>query len=136
VWIGTVDQATLEGAEARLPRWMAGFAAVGMLGAFLLGHARAAGGFGLGAAVAFMGYSWLHKAVVSLMDAGRVRPSRFTLGKLLIRYPLAVVVIFVFYRENWLPFEAVLLGLFVPVAGALAESVFQIGSVLLHSKAT
>jgi hypothetical protein len=135
VRIGMVDQATLEGAEARLPRWMAGFAAAGMLVAFLLGHARAAGGFGLGAAVAILGYSWLHKAVVGLMDAGRVRPSRSTLGKLLIRYPLAVVVIFLFYRENWLPFEALLMGLFVPMAGALAESVFQIGAALLHSKA-
>jgi len=114
---------------------MVGFAAAGMLVGFVLGHARAAGGFGLGAAVAILGYSWLHKAVVSLMDAGRVRPSGFTLGKLLVRYPLAVVVIFVFYRENWLPFEAVLVGLFVPMAGALAESVFQIGSALRHSKA-
>ena len=132
--IGTVDQVTLEGAEARLPRWMAGFAAVGMLVTFLLGHARAAGGFGLGAAIAIVGYSWLHKAVVSLMEAGRMRPSKATLGKLLIRYPLAVLVIFVFYRENWLPFEAVLAGLFVPVAGALAESVFQIGLALRHSR--
>jgi len=115
---------------------MAGFAAAGMLVAVLLGHAREAGGFGLGTAVAILGYSWLHKAVVSLMDAGRVRPSGFTLGKLLVRYPLAVIVIFIFYRENWLPFEAVLVGLFVPMAGALAESVFQIGSALLHSKAT
>ena len=90
----------------------------------------------MGAAVAILGYSWLHKAVVSLMDAGRVRPSRLTLGKLLIRYPLAVVVIFVFYRESWLPFQAVLVGLFVPMAGALAESVFQVGSALLHPRAT
>jgi len=101
----------------------------------LLGHARAAGGFGLGAAVATAGYSWLHQAVVGLMNAGRVRPSGFMLGKLLVRYPLAVVVIFIFYRENWLPFEAVLMGLFVPMAGALAESVFQVGAALLHSKA-
>lgn len=134
--IGTVDQATLEGAEARLPKWMAGFAVVGMLAEFLLGHARVAAGFGLGASVAILGYSWLHKAVVSLMDAGRLRPSRLTLGKLLIRYPLAVVVIFVFYRESWLPFQAVLAGLFVPMAGALAESVFQIGLALHHPKAT
>ncbi len=134
--IGTVHQAALEGAEARLPKWMAGFAVLGVLAAFLLGHARTAGGFGLGAAVAILGYSWLHKAVVSLMDAGRVRPSRLTLGKLLIRYPLAVVVIFVFYRESWLPFQAVLVGLFVPMAGALAESVFQVGSALLHPRAT
>lgn len=114
---------------------MAGFAAAGMLVSLLSGHLPVAAGFGLGAAIAILGYSWLHKAVVGLMDAGRTRPSRITLGKLLIRYPLAVLVIFVFYRENWLPFEAVLAGLFVPMAGALAESVFQIGLALLHLKA-
>ncbi|HUX09374.1 MAG TPA: hypothetical protein VMW51_01950 [Terriglobia bacterium] len=114
---------------------MTGFAAAGVLVALLLGNARAAGGFGLGAVVAIAGYSWLHQAVVSLMNAGRERPSRWMLGKLLVRYPLVVVVIFVFYRENWLPFEAVLMGLFVPVAGALAESVLQISSALLHPKA-
>ena len=130
-----VEQETLDGAEARLPRWMAGFAATGTLAAFLLSSARMAGGFALGAAVAIVGYSWLHKAVVSLMSAGRVRPSALTLGKVLVRYPLAVAIIFVFYYENWLPFEAVLLGLFVPMAGALAESVFQIGTALRHSKA-
>ena len=130
-----VEQETLDGAEARLPRWMAGFAATGTLAAFLLSSARMAGGFALGAAVAMVGYSWLHKAVVSLMSAGRVRPSALTLGKVLVRYPLAVAIIFVFYYENWLPFEAVLLGLFVPMAGALAESVFQIGTALRHSKA-
>ena len=130
-----VEQGTLDGAEARLPRWMAGFAVAGILVAFLLSGARMAGGFALGAAVAMVGYSWLHKAVVSLMNAGRVRPSALTLGKVLVRYPLAVAIIFVFYYENWLPFEAVLVGLFVPMAGALAESVFQIGAALRHSKA-
>lgn len=129
------EQGTLDGAEARLPRWMAGFAVGGTLVAFLLAGVRMAGGFALGAAVAMVGYSWLHKAVVSLMNAGRVRPSALTLGKVLVRYPLAVAIIFVFYYENWLPFEAVLLGLFVPMAGALAESVFQIGAALRHSKA-
>jgi ATP synthase I chain len=134
VEIRTGDYRTLEGAEARLPRWMAGFTVAGILGMLLLGHDRAALGFGLGAAAAIVGYAWLHKAIVGLMDANRSRPSRLTLGKLLIRYPLAAVVIFVFYRENWLPFEAVLTGLFVPMAGALAESVFLIGSALVHSK--
>ncbi|HXH51375.1 MAG TPA: ATP synthase subunit I [Terriglobia bacterium] len=134
--LGTIDQATLERAEARLPRWMMGFAVGGAIAALLVAGPRAAGGFALGAAVAMVGYSWLHKAVVSLMNAGRVRPSRMMLGKLLVRYPLAIAVIFVFYRENWLPIEAVVLGLFVPMAGALAESIFQIGAALRHPKAT
>jgi len=136
VWIRTVNQATLEKAEARLPRWMAGFAAAGFLAALARGGVRVAGGFALGAALSIVGYSWLHKAVVSLMDAGRVRPSRLMLGKLLVRYPLAIAVIFVFYREKWLPFEAVLAGLFVPMAGALAESIFQVGLAMRHSRVT
>ena len=115
---------------------MAGFAAAGFLAALAQGGVRVAGGFALGAALGIVGYSWLHKAVVSLMDAGRVRPSRLMLGKLLVRYPLAIAVIFVFYREKWLPFEAVLAGLFVPMAGALAESIFQVGLAMRHSRVT
>lgn len=114
---------------------MTGFAIAGTLATLLIEDARSSAGFALGAAMALAGYSWLHKAVVSLMNAGRERPSKLMLGKLLVRYPLAIAVIFVFYRENWLPIEAVMLGLFVPVAGALAESVFQIGLALRHSKA-
>jgi ATP synthase I chain len=136
MFLGTIDQAMLERAEARLPRWMMVFAVTGTITALLVQGTRAAGGFALGAAVAMVGYSWLHKAVVSLMDAGRVRPSRWMLGKLLVRYPLAIAIIFVFYRENWLPIEAVVVGLFVPMAGAMAESILQIGSVLRHPKAT
>ena len=136
MWIGTIDQTTLESAEARLPRWMMGFAAAGVLVALLLGGARMAVGFGLGAAVAMVGYSWLHKAVIGLVNAGRLRPSKAMLGKLLVRYPLAIAVLFVIYRGNWLPIDAVVLGLFVPMAGALAESVFQVGSALRHSKGT
>jgi hypothetical protein len=113
---------------------MMGFAVAGTLAALLVEGPRAAGGFALGAAIAMLGYSWLHKAVVGLMNAGRVRPTKMMLGKLLVRYPLAIGVLFVFYHENWLPIEAVVLGLFVPMAGALAESVFQIGSALRDSK--
>lgn len=114
---------------------MAGLTVAGMVVALCWGDFRVAGGFGLGAAVALLGYSWLHKAVVRLMDAGGERPSNLTLGKIVIRYPLAIAAIFIFYRENWLPFEAVLAGLFVPVAGVFAESLYQISSAFLHSRA-
>jgi len=114
---------------------MAGLTVVGMVVALSLGDFRTAGGFGLGAGVALLGYSWLHKAVVTLMDAGVERPSNRMLGKIVIRYPLAVAAIFIFYRENWLPFEAVLAGLFVPVAGVVAESLYQVSLAFLHPKA-
>lgn len=133
--IATIPQATFESAEARLPRWMIAAALAGMLAAVCLADARAAAGFGLGAGVAVLGYSWLHKAVVALMNAQGQRPSHFLLGKILIRYPLAMLAVVIVYRENWLPFEAVLAGLFVPVAGVVAESLYQISSAFLHSQA-
>jgi ATP synthase I chain len=114
---------------------MAGLTAVGMVVAFFLGDFRVAAGFGLGAGVAILGYSWLHKAVVALMNAAVERPSNRLLGKIFIRYPLIFATIFIFYRENWLPLEAMLAGLFVPVAGAVAESLYQVSSAFLHSKA-
>lgn len=114
---------------------MVGVTIAGMVVAVLLSDLRGAAGFGLGAGVALLGYSWLHRAVVTLMDAGRERPSSLTLGKIVIRYPLAVAAVFIFYRENWLPFEAVLAGMFVPVAGVVAESLYQVSSAFLHSKA-
>jgi ATP synthase I chain len=114
---------------------MAGLTVAGMVVALLLGEIRTAAGFGLGAGVALFGYSWLHNAVVKLMDAGSERPSKLMLGKFAVRYPLAIVAIFIVYRENWLPYEAVLAGLFVPVAGAVAESLYQVSSLFLRSKA-
>lgn len=114
---------------------MAGLAVAGMVAALCWGGFRVAAGFGLGAGVALLGYSWLHKVVVRVMDAGGKRPSNLMLGKIVIRYPLAIAVIFVFYRENWLPFESVLAGLFVPAAGVFAESLYQVSWVLLRSRA-
>ena len=132
---GILHQETLERAEVRLPRWMAGIAAAATAIIFALGHMRAAAGFALGAGIAIIGYNWLHQIVVALVEQRGARPSRLLIGKLLIRYPLAVVTVFIFYREAWLPFEAVLAGLFIPAAGAIAESLYQISSAFRHSKA-
>jgi ATP synthase I chain len=115
---------------------MAGITAAGTLAALALGQPRAAGGFALGALIAILGYSWLHQAVVGIMNQGGRRPSRILPGKLLVRYPVAVIAVFIFYRERWLPFEAVLAGLFIPAAGAVAESLYQISAAFRHSKAT
>ena len=112
---------------------MAGVAVAGVVAALLVVDVRTAGGFALGAGVALLGYSWLHKAVVTMMDAGRERPSKLMVGKIVIRYPLAIAAVFVFYRENWLPFQAVLAGLFVPVAGVVAESLYQVSLAFRHS---
>src|SRR5260370_21277263 len=111
----------LDRAEKRLPRWMAGWVLAGVMGALLAGYPRFATGFAFGAAVAILNYLWLHQAIHSLFDAGRVRAPRTVIAKFLVRYPLALAGVYIFYRTGWLPFGAGLAGLFVPGAGVLIE---------------
>ena len=110
-------------AEARLPRWMVGLACAVTMGILLFGHARFGAGFALGSALAILNYFWLHQAVEALMSGGQVRPPAAVFAKILVRYPLAFAAVYLFYKTGWLPFQAILAGLFVPLGGVLIESV-------------
>lgn len=113
-------------AEARLPRWMAAWALAGASGALLMGRARMAAGFALGAALAILNYLWLHQAIESLFAAGHRRVPRRVVAKFIVRYPLAFAVVYLFYRTGLLPLSAIIAGLFVPLAGVLSEAVLQV----------
>ncbi len=113
-------------AEARLPRWMLAGTAVGVLVALASGHARIVAGFALGAAVAILNYYWLHQAVETLFAAARARVPKIVAAKFALRYPLVFAGVYCFYKTGWLPFGAILAGLFVPVMGVIIESVVQI----------
>jgi len=56
------------------------------------------------------------------MSAGQARPARRVLAKFFLRYPLAFAGVYLFYKTGWLPVEAILAGLFVPVGGVLIEA--------------
>ncbi len=120
----------LERAEARLPRWMAGFAVLGVAIGLVALRARFAAGLALGAAVSVMAYYWLHQTVRVLLDSGRARPPKMVVVKYILRYPVALGAIYLFYRTKWLPFEGVVVGLFVPVAAVIAEALVQIVAAL------
>jgi ABC-type dipeptide/oligopeptide/nickel transport system permease component len=96
------------------------------LAALATGRGIFAAGFGLGAALAILNYVWLHQAVAVLMTAGQSRPSKWVAAKFLARYPLMFAAVWFFYKTGWLPFTAILAGLFVPVAGVLIEGAVQI----------
>ncbi len=113
-------------AEARLPRWMTAWAVVGALSALLGGHVRVAAGFAFGASLAILNYFWLHGAIETLFSANLLRVPRIVAAKLVLRYPLAFGAVYFFYRTGWLPFAAILAGLFVPVGGVLIEAAYQI----------
>jgi ATP synthase I chain len=113
-------------AEARLPRWMLAVSILGVVVAFVVRDWRFALGLSLGAALAILNYYWLHQAIETLMRAGQTRVPRWVVVKFALRYPLAIAGLFLIYRTGWLPFSAILAGLFVPVAGVLIEAVAQI----------
>ena len=124
----TIQAAALARAEARLPQWMILVATAVTLVVLVSGHVREAAGFALGGALTLLNYYWLHQAVVALFDAGRVRVPRLLILKLAIRYPLAFAGVYLIHQTGWLPFGAVIAGLFVPVGGVLIEAVIQVRS--------
>ena len=113
-------------AEARLPRWMMGLAIAGTLGILLFARLQLGAAFAVGAALAILNYRWLHQAVEALMSSGQRRPAATLYAKMLVRYPLAFAAIYLFYKTGWLPFRAILAGLFVPLGGVLIESLVLI----------
>lgn len=113
----------LDRAEARMPRWMLGFAMAGSAACAAVGEWRAAAGFALGASLGILGYFWLHETAVAMLGAGSVGKPRALVAKLLLRYLLMAAVIYFGQRTGWMPVLAIFAGLLVPGAGALAESV-------------
>ena len=116
----------LERAEARLPWLMAGIAVSATLAVAATGHIRAGGGLAFGAALAILNYRWLHQATSNLFSAGQTRVPKMVVAKFALRYPLAFASLYLFYRTGWLPFTAILAGLFVPVGGIMIEALIQL----------
>jgi hypothetical protein len=105
---------------------MAGCTVVGTLVALLLARAQFAAGFALGGGLAILNYYWLHQIVAALVAAAQPRLRALVVLKFGIRFPLAFGAIYLFYRTEWLPFTAIVAGLFVPCAGVLIECVVQL----------
>ncbi len=125
--IPTADPALdLARAEHRLPRLMAAAAVTATVAILATGRMRFGAGFAFGAALAILNFRWLHQAISNLFATGQTRVPKMVVAKFALRYPLAFVALYFFYWSGWLPFTAILAGLFVPVAGILMEACFQI----------
>lgn len=124
--------------EVRLLRWMGAAIVAVIAGCLLTGHARFAAGFASGAALGILGYVWLHGAVAEILAAvsegSENLATKALVFKVVIRYPLFLGALYLFYRTNWLPVWAVLAGLLVPLAGTAAECLYQLGGMLFPSR--
>ncbi len=120
--------------ERRLLRWMILLGAVGVVGAAASMHERFAAGLAVGAAAAVMGYAWLLGAMAAVLSADKARITKKLAIELILRYPILLGVLYLFYRTRWLPVVAVLAGLLIPLAGAVAECVYQIAGMVFLAR--
>jgi len=123
---GIITGREMEPAEARLPKWMAAIAVLASAVVLGMGQVRAAAGFAVGAILAIVNYCWLHQAIETAFRASSARVPRGVLLRFILRYPLAVLGIYLVCRRGWLPLNAIFAGLFVPVGGVLIEAMVQL----------
>ncbi|MGH9432735.1 MAG: ATP synthase subunit I [Terriglobia bacterium] len=116
--------------ERRILRWMIIVGALASAAVAIFFHARFAAGVAAGAAISVLGYFWLMEAMAGALSSGRTRITKGLVLKLILRYPMLLGALCIFYRTNWLPTAAVLAGLFVPLAGGVAECLYQVGGMI------
>ncbi len=131
-------QAATSRIEARLLTWMLIVSAVVILASLGVSHLRFAAGFACGAALSILGAVWLEEAVAAALRGVADRSAKLAtkelVFKVIVRYPLLLGALYLFYRTHWLPAWAVLAGLFVPLAGGVVECLYQLGGILFPSK--
>lgn len=114
--------------ERRLLRWMMALTVPVTAALTVFAGVREGAGFALGAAIAMVGFHWLAGAVRAALDAASLGHAKRIWVTFLLRYPLALGIVLLVYETHWLPLIAVLAGMFVPVGGAILESLFQLGA--------
>lgn len=117
--------------ERRLLGWMVAAAAAATLAGAAIWGATFAAGIAAGAVVAILGYAWLLEALSAALAGQSARLAKGLVIKLVLRYPILLGILYLFYRTKWLPVEAVLVGLFVPLAGGVVECLYQVGGMAL-----
>lgn len=125
---------TTEQIERRILRWMVIVAALAPAVTGVFFRAKFAAGVAAGAAISVLGYFWLMEAMSSALSSGRTRITKGLVLKLILRYPMLLGALYLFYRTNWLPTAAVLAGLFVPLAGGVAECLYQVGGMIFPDR--
>jgi hypothetical protein len=125
------DEQFVDQALRRMYRWMAACALAVTAGVWIWKGAWHAGGFAAGAALSILNFHWLKAAVDGLAAAAQQRPggNRGVLAaKWLLRYALIIAAAYVILRSSVVSLGAFLAGLFVFVAGVLAEMIYELAT--------
>lgn len=117
------DEAWFRQAAARIVRLMALLTAIGTVTAFIFRGWAWAAGFGAGAAISWLNFSWLKRLTEALGAKRLRRSSAVFLGS---RYLLLGLLAYVILRYSSISLPAVLTGLFVSVAAVIVEILFEL----------
>lgn len=125
------DEQFVDRALLRMYRWMAACAVLVALVLLIWKGAWHAGGFAVGAVLSILNFHWLKAAVDGLAGhVARRKPvgTRRLVAKWLLRYALIVAAGYVILKSSVVSLYAFLGGLFVFVAGVLAEMIYELAT--------
>lgn len=134
------EEQFVSAAVRRIYLWMGAFALTLTFVLLLWKGPWYGGGFAAGAALSVLNFHWLNAAVDALAshfqraategyESAPRQPGRTLLvAKFVLRYALMIAVGYVIFRTSVLSLTAFLGGLFVFVAGVLAEMVYELAT--------
>jgi hypothetical protein len=95
---------------------------------------KPAAGFFVGAALSYVNFHLLARAVHGLADRivqqGSGEKGEVIVGRFLLRYLVIGAVVYVTFVSSFLAFKGLLVGLCLPVAGMMAEAAWELYSAL------
>src|SRR5205823_744639 len=123
-----------EGAlEARLLRSMVVAVVIAVIASVIFAPWRVSTGLVLGGALSLLNYHWLHSSVVAIfnIDFASERP-RAKASRYLLRYVVAVTVVFAAYKLNLVSLVATIAGLCSFVPALFVEAAREFYFVIIH----
>lgn len=124
--VSSEEQQFIDAATVRIYRWMAVFAVAGAIAMLAWRGPRWCGGFAAGAALSVLNFHWLKGSVDAL--AGLTARRRSVVARFLLRYALLIAAGYAIFASSVLSIWAFLAGLFVFVAGVLAEMIYELAT--------
>ena len=121
--------------EARMLRWMAALAVLGVIAILPTWGFQAAMALAVGAVLGALNFHWLWQTGKVLMETQTARVPRMTVFLIVLRYPLSFAGLVILYYSRWLNPLPVIAGLLVPGGGVLLESFFLVRADLHRKQA-
>jgi hypothetical protein len=122
------------GAARRIPRFMIGLAAIGILPAWLRFGWRIALGFSAGCAIAYLNFHWLESVVNALADratqSGQPQSGGGVVFRFLGRYFLMAAAAYAIFTVSPASLYGLFAGLFLPVAAIACEAFYELYAAL------